>query len=430
MKSIKIPLPGQRILRSMIAVWICVAIYYLRGREGIPFFAVIMSIACIQPYAENMAQAALLRIVGTLVGTVWGAALLYVEYLLRGSRDFEEAGHLLLSGLLVGVILYMMAVLGLGDKAYFAVVVFLSIAMNHALDADPSEYIVNRLIETTIGILVGSTVNSLHLPRVRHPEILFVSGINQVSDAKHHLSPYTKVELNRLIRSGANFTIATRRSPATLFDVTAGVRIACPIIAFNGAVLYDMEHHHYIDCVKMEPSLAAEINAYFKEKNPQHFQMTLEDDLMTIYYHEMVEGTMKERYLKRRRSVYRNYVHTDRDILENVVCYTAMGTKEEMYELVQEILDQPWSSRCRLEYDDYECGEDELLLWIFSAEATRERMLGQLKADLGITKMVKFGDIEEGFDEIIPYHGDRMVKELKRRFETVSLRGWRNMLHL
>lgn len=33
------PLPGQRILRSVLAVWLCFGIYLLRGRSGIPFYS-------------------------------------------------------------------------------------------------------------------------------------------------------------------------------------------------------------------------------------------------------------------------------------------------------------------------------------------------------------------------------------------------------
>ena len=33
----RLPLPGQRIFRSMVATWLCFGLYFLRGRSGIPF---------------------------------------------------------------------------------------------------------------------------------------------------------------------------------------------------------------------------------------------------------------------------------------------------------------------------------------------------------------------------------------------------------
>ena len=37
--SFKLPVPGQRIVRSTIAVALCFVIYYLRGKRGIPFYS-------------------------------------------------------------------------------------------------------------------------------------------------------------------------------------------------------------------------------------------------------------------------------------------------------------------------------------------------------------------------------------------------------
>ena len=37
----KLPIPGQRILRTMIAVWLCLLVYVLRGRQGEPLYAAL-----------------------------------------------------------------------------------------------------------------------------------------------------------------------------------------------------------------------------------------------------------------------------------------------------------------------------------------------------------------------------------------------------
>lgn len=45
----QIPLPGQRIFRSAAAVGVCLAIYLLRGSQGIPFYSAIAALQCMQP---------------------------------------------------------------------------------------------------------------------------------------------------------------------------------------------------------------------------------------------------------------------------------------------------------------------------------------------------------------------------------------------
>ena len=68
----KLPVPGQRIVRSVVAIWLCFAVYELRGRQGLPFFSVIAALQCIQPYNKDMNEEARRRLIGTLLGAFWG----------------------------------------------------------------------------------------------------------------------------------------------------------------------------------------------------------------------------------------------------------------------------------------------------------------------------------------------------------------------
>ena len=77
------------------------------------------------------------------------------------------------------------------------------------------------------------------------------------------------------------------------------------------------------------------------------------------------------------------------------------------------------------ERDGYAC------LKICAAEATHEAMLRELERIVGASRTVTFGSGPDRYDVQLE-HADRdwMVKELKRRFEPVDLRGWRNMFKL
>ena len=66
--KLEFPRPGQRIVRSVLASLLCMAVYYLRGMRGIPFFAVVAALQCIQPSMKNMREMGRKRIVGTLIG--------------------------------------------------------------------------------------------------------------------------------------------------------------------------------------------------------------------------------------------------------------------------------------------------------------------------------------------------------------------------
>ena len=92
---------------------------------------------------------------------------------------------------------------------------------------------------------------------------------------------------------------------------------------------------------------------------------------------------------------------------------------------------EPWAGQCRTSSDTFACREGEKILRIYSASATRDAMLRHLQAYVGADRTVTFGNVPGACDVLIPDAGSsHMVRELKKRFEPVSLRGWRNMIGL
>ena len=233
--------PGQRIFRSMVAVWLCFALYFLRGRHGIPFYSVIAALQCLQPYNKEMRNVARKRITGTVVGAAWGLICLLLELELIHEGVPDEIPHYLLMGVAVGVVLYSTVLLNISDSAYFSAVVFLTVAVNHIGDANPYLFAFNRLLDTVLGVLIAEVVNRVHLPRTKKRDTLFVSDLEDVLFPKGgSLSSYSRIELNRLIEDGARFTIATEETQATVRQLLPGVNLPYPIIIMNGAALYDL----------------------------------------------------------------------------------------------------------------------------------------------------------------------------------------------
>lgn len=105
-----LPGVGQRIIRSVCAVFLCFVVYELRGKNGIPFYSALAALQCIQPYMESSTKMAKQRIGGTLVGAAWGLAVLL---LMASNRNLQETlfNYALLS-LVTGAVLYTTVLLG------------------------------------------------------------------------------------------------------------------------------------------------------------------------------------------------------------------------------------------------------------------------------------------------------------------------------
>ena len=66
------PRIGMRMIKTAIAVGICFLISSLTGGNGKPIFSAIAAIICMQPYVEHSVDVAFNRIIGTIIGAVFG----------------------------------------------------------------------------------------------------------------------------------------------------------------------------------------------------------------------------------------------------------------------------------------------------------------------------------------------------------------------
>lgn len=426
----RIPLPGQRIVRTVIAVWLCFGVYLLRGKQGLPIFSAIAVLSGIQPYVKSMGALAKQRVLSTMLGAAWGLLLITLELALTEDGMPGDAVHYLLVGLFTGLTIYSAVLLKSSGMANLAAVVFLSIAVTHAQGTNVYVYALNRLLDTAIGLLIAEVVNRVQLPRRRDTGTLFVSGLGHtILRQDSTLSPYSLVELNRLIEDGARFTVSTRASQATVRELLAGVDLRYPIITLDGAALYDLGQARYLRTVPMTPEKAERAMAWARGEGLPFFCHIIQNDILIIRYDALANQAMEEAYEKRRASLYRNYVRGTEGFCENVVYLTVVDRTDRIRAAYEAFLAQPWAGEYKVLAEQYAFGEGYSFLRIYDAAVSRQAMLRELEALLGAERSVTFG-AEEGQYDVVIRDADRntVVRELRKRFEPVDLRCWKTIL--
>ena len=73
------PRIGLRIIKTSIAVFIIMVLFTLFGVQRSPFYVLITTIICIQPDKENEKNQALVRALGTLIGAITGAIVMFLQ---------------------------------------------------------------------------------------------------------------------------------------------------------------------------------------------------------------------------------------------------------------------------------------------------------------------------------------------------------------
>lgn len=332
------PPVGMRIIKTVIAVFLCFVVEILRGDVTVAFYSHIAAIWCMRDSAKETKVNAIQRTIGTVVGALAGLVTILLFPNLSVETKPQQLVHGVVISLMVGVVVYATVVIRKSEAAYFSNVVYLSIVINHISDANPYIFTWNRFLDTMIGIVIGVAVNSFRLPRRRNRKVLFVSGLDDtLLNDKLALSGYSRVELNRMIDDGAQFTISTVHTPAVLRELLKTVQLKLPVIVMDGAALYDVTDNRYVRSYVISHKKAQEVIALFQEQGINWFANVIIDDMLVIYYQKSQNEAYNQIVENDRRSPYRNYVRRTLPDGEDVVYFHAVDQTDHIDALYRKL---------------------------------------------------------------------------------------------
>ena len=304
----RLPPVGSRIIKSAVGVLLCWCVYLLRGRTGIPFYSMLAALWCIQPYINKTMSMALQRTIGTFIGAAFGLITIVLEIYAFNIYD-QPLGFLIVALMIIPVI-YTTVLIKRPNASYFSCVVFLSITVIHMTDENPFMFVLNRVLDTFIGIAVGMLVNSARLPRRRITDTLFTAELDDMlSPISEQLTPFSKVEINRMLSEGLNFTLVTMRTPASLMDIVSDVELKLPVVVMNGAALYDFCNNSYVKAYIISGDTCEKARNIINNAGMNVFTNALCDDSLVIYYDRLENEAEKAIFTSLKKSPYRNYIN-------------------------------------------------------------------------------------------------------------------------
>ena len=414
----KLPPIGARIIKSSVAVALCMIVYCIRTLlpigSGIPFYSALAALWCMQPYADTTKNNADQRTVGTLTGAAFGIIFLLV---LRVINQVQPIFDYLLASLVIIPVIYTTVLINKRNAAFFSCVVFLSIALTHSYDENPYLFVFNRILDTFIGILIGVGVNDFHLP-IRHDnETLYVSGIDDVLiSSDRHSTQYSKVELNRLIKSGVRFTVSTVRTPAEIMSIMNGVELKHPVIVMDGAAIYDINEKQYIETVFLPHDICLVAEKIISDSGLHYFVNAMYDTTLLIYYGELKNSAERDLFETHRHSPFRNYIRSSfryKNANEKVLYLTVLAEENKISELETKLrIMLTDKAKITVSFSEY---EGFLYLKVLSIKASKADMIKKLQKYTNTDKVITFGSIKGNYDVYInDGGGNATIKKLKK----------------
>ena len=407
---------GMRIIKSSIGVLLGFIIYLLRGKQGAPFYTALSVLWCMQPYPSNAKANARQRTIGTMIGAFYGLIMILLEYYFL-PFDNEFIRYLIISVLIIPVI-YTTVVINKKNASYFSCVVFLSIVVNHLNDKNPYFFVFNRVLDTMIGIVLALIINTARIPRKKRDNLLFVSELDKALLNMHNtLTPYSKIELNKMLDDGLKFTIATMRTPAALLEALKDIRIKLPVIAMDGAILFDVKDNRYLKVYEMTYSETKEFLELFKENNLHCFVNVVVEDSVIIYYDDFKNEVEKRIYDTLRSSPYRNYIKEELPERYGAVYLMLIDENKKIENLYSQMKELGYTERFKiLKYssDDF---PGYSYIKVYNKKAIKENMIQYIKELTKADDIIILESSKEGKNlRVNKNESNEIVRNLKKKY--------------
>ena len=144
---------GMRNIKTTLSVFICLLFFEAINRDK-ALFACIAAVMCVQNTIEDSMKIGISRIIGTIIGGLSGALILYIV-----NTFFDDRILIIIIPLGIMVLIQLCVKIKMKQAVVICCVVFLviTISMNH--DEGYILYTFNRVLDTSIGIIIALLVN-------------------------------------------------------------------------------------------------------------------------------------------------------------------------------------------------------------------------------------------------------------------------------
>ena len=309
--KLQFPYIGQRILKTTVAVFLCLVFYYLRGYRGesMSAEAPITAIICMQPYVHDTKEYALNRISGTLIGAAWGFLFLLTVPLFPSVTGIPLYA---LMGLGILISLYSAVVLRKPDASSLAAIVFICVVIVYPDVEHPLDQAFHRVLDVLVGTVIAVAVNVFHLPRKkRRDQLFFVRTRDLAPDQLSQIPSVVLFRLNYLYNDGAKICLISEHAPAFFISQMNSLRLSAPMIVMDGAGIYDAAENTYLATFNMPPASSRWLMDQLSNMGVSYFVYTVNKNRNYIYHHGTMSREEQIVLHRMKRSPYRQYLDDD-----------------------------------------------------------------------------------------------------------------------
>ena len=339
---------GKRIIKTCLAVTLCLLFYMLRGYNGdsMPAEAAITAILCMSTNARGSRASAAGRFIGTLIGAFWG--FLFLVIVPRVPVLAENLWALYLHmGFGTLLALYSAVLIRKPDVAGLSAIVFLCVVISFPDIENPIQQAFKRILDVMVGTTIAITINSIHLPRRKLDGKIFFVRMKDLALDQFSAIPTTVLyRLENLLQDGARICLMSEHAPAFHTTRLGNLKFSVPMIVMDGAALYDANENVYLSVTNIDPASCRWLSKRLESMNVSYFIYTVHRDRNCIYHRGALTEREEQVYLHLRKSPYRYYLDDDHYSVSDTVYLKVVASKEETERIQKEL--QPMLEKMKL----------------------------------------------------------------------------------
>ena len=200
--------------------------------------------------------------------------------------------------------------------------------------------------------------------------------------------------ITQLTRKGANITVATARTPATVEMILADAETSLPAIVMTGAAMWCRDTKNYVNVSYLDEAVYRQLMAVCEKYGVNPFRYTLPDGKSMQVYHNGSMSQCEQAFVDGRLNLGLKNFHIDTPqgllpYLQGVVFLFAMGERKRIFALAEEVRAKiDCSVSCYIDIADEEMG----LLELFAPGVSKAAAVRKLANDIGAERVGVFGD--------------------------------------
>ena len=389
-----------------------------------PSEACITAIICMQPLVSDTRQYALNRIIGTLIGSVWGLLLLLLLTKLQAAADHYAVVYLMMA---VGTMLslYTAILLGKSDASGLAAIVFLCIVISYPEIDEPIKQAVIRMAHVFLGTAVAIVVNTFRLPRKKNKDrVFFVRTKDLVPDRFAQIDPAVQFRLKRLGLDGARICLVSEHAPAFFAMQLGHVELNTPMIVMDGAAIYSTKDNLFLWIQPLDETVLRALLDVLDRLGLNCFIYTVHGSRTSIFHSGSYSEAENRLVDRLKSSPYRDYLDGELTDMSKVVYVKIVAEDSRMPEisaaLHKALPERPY--RMVVRRQENVSGVSGLYVYSSLAVAGHARTV--------LMDMLRKDGEELSFEEPILKEGYRneadalrLLSKIEKKYEPVSLFG-------